>query len=215
VRGDSTWDPNRRITDALDAAFYNAYGAVEPSGKRILLACDVSGSMGSPASGLPITCREATAALALVSLNVEQDCEVIGFSDGQRASRFGGWTQSAASRLDISPRRRLDDVCRYMAELNFGRTDCALPMLWAARNNLDFDAIWVLTDNETWFGNIHPWQALKAYREHVGHEVRYGVVAMTANGQSIADPADPSSMDIAGFDSNVPQVISSFSAGLI
>jgi 60 kDa SS-A/Ro ribonucleoprotein len=36
---------------------------------------------------------------------------------------------------------------------------------------------------------------------------------MTATGQSIADPADPSQLDIAGFDTNVPQVISNFSAG--
>jgi 60 kDa SS-A/Ro ribonucleoprotein len=120
-----------------------------------------------------------------------------------------------ATRLDVSPRRRLDDVCNYMSGLSFGRTDCALPMIWAEREGLDFDAIWTLTDNETWFGNVHPWQALKRYREHVGHDVRYGVVAMTATGQSIADPKDPQSIDIAGFDSNVPQVISSFSAGLI
>lgn len=215
ARGEGTWLPSRLITDALDAAFYAAYGAVEPSNKRVLLACDVSGSMGSAASGLPLSCREATAALSLVSLNVEDDCEVIGFSDGTSGRGFGGWDRSVATRLDISPRRRLDDVVNYMAGLGFGRTDCALPMIWAEKNGLDFDAIWTLTDNETWYGNTHPWQALKRYREHVGHDVRYGVVAMTATGQSIADPKDPHSIDIAGFDSNVPQVISSFSAGLI
>jgi 60 kDa SS-A/Ro ribonucleoprotein len=216
ARGDGTWTPSRLITDALDAAFYAAYGAVEASGKRILLACDVSGSMSSAASGLPISCREAVAALSLVSLNVETDCEVIGFSDGGRSNRYGGWgREGAAMRLDISPRRRLDDVCSYMSSLNFGRTDCALPMIWATQNKVDVDAIWTLTDNETWYGQVHPHQALKAYREHVGHDVRYGVVAMTATGQSIADPNDPQSIDIAGFDSNVPQVISSFSAGLI
>jgi 60 kDa SS-A/Ro ribonucleoprotein len=31
-----------RISDALDAAFYNAYGAVEPANRRTLLALDVS-----------------------------------------------------------------------------------------------------------------------------------------------------------------------------
>ena len=35
----------REIVDALDAAFYTAFGNVEPAGKRLLLALDVSGSM--------------------------------------------------------------------------------------------------------------------------------------------------------------------------
>ena len=214
---DRNWTPTPRITDALDAAFYAAYGAVEPSGKAMLLACDVSGSMGSPAGGLPISCREAVAALSLVSLNVEKDAEVIGFSDGGGNRNYGGWYggNSAATRLDISPRRRLDDVCTYMAGLNFGRTDCALPMAWAYQNKVDVDSIQIYTDNETWYGTTHPWQALKAYREHVGHDVKFTVVAMTATGTSIADPDDPSSLDIAGMDTSVPQVISDFAAGRI
>jgi 60 kDa SS-A/Ro ribonucleoprotein len=217
ARGDGTWTPTPKITDALDAAFYNAYGAVEPSGKRVLLACDVSGSMSSSVSGLPLTCREAVAALSLVTLNVEQDADVIGFSDGTQQNNYswGMSSNSVAARLDISPRRRLDDVCRYMAALGFGRTDCAIPMVWAMKNKLDFDSIVTLTDNETWFGHVHPWQALKAYREQVGHDVKYTVVSMTATGTSIADPNDPSNMDIAGFDSTVPQVLSDFAAGRI
>jgi len=215
ARGESTWTPTPKMTDALDAAFYAAYGAVEPCGKKVLLACDVSGSMGGAVSGLPISCREAVAALALVTLNVEKDAEIIGFSDGQRGG-YGAYTRrnSAATRLDITPRRRLDDVCRYMAGLSFGATDCSLPMQWAAKENLNFDAIWTLTDGETWYGSIHPHQALKTYRDRYG-PTRYGVVAMTANGTSIADPKDAGSIDISGFDSNVPQVISQFSAGLI
>jgi 60 kDa SS-A/Ro ribonucleoprotein len=214
ARGDSTWAPHRAITDAFDRAFYAAYGAVEPCGKRLLLALDVSGSMGSAAGGLPISCREACAALALVTLNVEKDCEVIGFSDGGQSNRYGFGSNSVATRLDISPRRRLDDVCSYTASLGFGRTDCSLPMQWATKEKLDFDAIWTLTDNETWFGSVHPWQALKSYREKYG-PTQYGVVAMTATGRSIADPNDPSQIDISGFDTSVPQVISQFSAGLV
>ena len=37
--------PVREIVDALDAAFYASFGNVEPAGKRLLLALDVSGSM--------------------------------------------------------------------------------------------------------------------------------------------------------------------------
>ena len=45
ARGRGEWNPVREIVDALDAAFYTAFGNVEPAGKRLLLALDVSGSM--------------------------------------------------------------------------------------------------------------------------------------------------------------------------
>jgi 60 kDa SS-A/Ro ribonucleoprotein len=45
MRGDGQWTPTARVVDALDDAFYLACGQVEPSGKRVLLALDVSGSM--------------------------------------------------------------------------------------------------------------------------------------------------------------------------
>ena len=42
------------VVDALDAAFYTAFGNVEPAGKRLLLALDVSGSMtGGHVAGVP------------------------------------------------------------------------------------------------------------------------------------------------------------------
>ena len=49
VRGKHTWTPVGQIVDALDAAFYTAFENVEPTGKRLLLALDVSGSMTSGA----------------------------------------------------------------------------------------------------------------------------------------------------------------------
>ncbi|SLJ40459.1 TROVE domain-containing protein [Mycobacteroides abscessus subsp. abscessus] len=216
ARGDSAWSPVGKITDALDAAFYNAYGAVEPSGKRTLLALDVSGSMGSAISGMPLTCREAAAALALVTANVEPDHEVVGFTDGRQAARagFGYRSRQLITPLDITPRRRLDDVCRYTAGLGFGATDCALPMLWAQQAKREFDTFVVITDNETWFGDVHPHQALRDYRNKTGINARLIVVGMTATRFTIADPADPGQLDVSGFDSAVPQLISDFSAGL-
>ena len=45
VRGRGEWNPVREVVDALDAAFYASFGNIEPTGKRLLLALDVSGSM--------------------------------------------------------------------------------------------------------------------------------------------------------------------------
>lgn len=208
VRGTGTWVPVARISDALDAAFYAAYGAVSPSNKRTLLALDISGSMGCRVSGLPVTCREATAALALVTAATEPWHRIVGFTAG-----VGGYPDAAIRDLDIGPRRRLDDVCRYTAELPMGGTDCALPMVWARKNRVKVDTFHIYTDSETWFGSIHPHQALEEYRQRMGIDARLVVVAMTASGTSIADPADPKQLDISGFDSAAPTLLADFSRG--
>ncbi|HVH12325.1 MAG TPA: TROVE domain-containing protein, partial [Longimicrobium sp.] len=74
VRGSGTWAPVAPVVDALDAAFYLAFGAVEPSRKRAMLALDVSGSMMAPVMGLEgVSCREASAAMALVTAATEPE----------------------------------------------------------------------------------------------------------------------------------------------
>lgn len=213
VRGESEWTPDRRVVDALDAAFYAAFRAIEPAGKRTLLALDVSGSMTSPASGLPISCREVTAALALVTMATEPDVDVVGFTSA--TGDFYSMRNAAISELAISPRQRLDDAIRAVSNLPFGGTDCALPMVWAAQNKREYDTIVVMTDNETWHGQLHPHQALEEYRQRLGIPTKLVVVGMTATDISIADPQDPGSLDIAGMDSAVPNLIADFSRGAV
>lgn len=210
ARGGGEWQPVRQIVDALDAAFYAAFGAVEPTGKRTMLALDVSGSMSfDPISNLPITPREASAALALVTAATESQYDIVGFTSG-------GWSrhESALTPLAISPRQRLDDVIRSVSNLPFGGTDCGLPMRHALDKGLEVDTFVVYTDNETWAGGEHPHQALRRYRDKTGIPARLVVVGMTATGFSIADPSDPGMLDVAGFDTSVPSLISDFSRGL-
>ncbi|QAY08477.1 Ro-like RNA binding protein [Mycobacterium phage Iota] len=217
-RGSSTWTPDRKITDALDAAFYAAFGAVEPANKRTLLALDVSGSMGSRVSGLPISCREASGALAMVIAATEPDTEIVGFTSGGWSSgafRNRGWRSGGLSKLDLSPRRRLDDNLRAISNLPFGGTDCALPLVWAKETKAEFDTFQIYTDNETWAGNIHVDQALEQYRQSSGIDARVEIVSMTATGTSLCNPDDPGMLDVSGFDSTVPQLLTDHSAGRI
>lgn len=225
MRGGGEWTPKRQIIDALDAAFYAAYGAVEPANKRTLIALDISGSMTwYPISGMPLTPREASAALALVTLATEPSCDVVGFwstsqggwspADGMRNSRWGHYG-AGIKELTISPRQRLDDVLTYTDNLPAGGTDVALPFRWAQAQGRDYDTVICMTDNETWSGDQHPHQALNEYRRTVGHDVRQVVVAMTATDYSVADPNDTFSLDVAGFDSAVPNLIADFSRGQV
>jgi len=205
-RGSGSWEVAPKVVDALDTAFYKAFDNVEPTGKSIFLACDVSGSMSSQISGMNISACEATGALALVTASVEPNVIIKGFSSSDGS--WGGGT--LLKDLNISPRQRLDDVVRKMSRMNFGRTDCSLPMVWALKENVKVDAFVILTDNETWHGKIHPVQALADYRNKINPNAKLIVVGMTSTGFSIADPSDANSLDIVGMDTSIPTLISNF-----
>lgn len=207
MRGDNTWTPVPQVIDALNDAFYLAYAAVVPSGKRTMLALDVSGSMVSEVAGIAgLSCREATAALALVTASTEKDYLITGFTSANGRGE-------GISGLNISPRQRLDDAVSAIAHLPFGGTDCSLPMIWAEKNKVKVDTFQVYTDNETWAGRMHPHQALERYRQSTGIPARLAVVSMTPTSFSIADPDDPGSLDVCGFDSAIPGMLADFSRG--
>jgi 60 kDa SS-A/Ro ribonucleoprotein len=215
ARGEGRWTPVSQVVDALDRAFYATFENAPSTGKRIMLALDVSGSMGSPVFGLPhLDCREASAAMALVTAASEPEHRFVAFTRGTYPSR---WSATLGSRFDtglsplaISPRQRLDDVVRAISDLPFGGTDCALPMVEALKHRWPVDAFVVYTDNETWAGTIHPAQALREYRERMGIPAKLVVVGMASNGFTIADPDDAGMLDVVGFDTATPQVIGDF-----
>jgi 60 kDa SS-A/Ro ribonucleoprotein len=222
ARGRHEWNPVREIVDALDGAFYAAFGNVEPTGKRLLLALDVSGSMEmGEVAGVPgLSPREASAALALVTAATEPGYEVVGFFAGKRGwksrtKKLWDFREQGLTPLAISPRQRLDDAVKTVSDLPFGGTDCALPMLYAQALEREIDTFVLFTDSETWAGNIHPAQALRDYRRASGIDARLVVCGMVSNGFTIADPGDPGMLDVVGFDTATPQVISDFASGAL
>lgn len=221
IRGSLTWNPISQIVDALDGAFYKSFQAVQPTGKRWLLALDVSGSMGAGIAGMPgINCREAAAAMAMVTAATEEDTHIVGFtSSGPNPFTTGDRTwsgQTGIAGLDLSPRRRLDDNVRSISNLPFGGTDCALPMVYALKRKIETDVFVVYTDSETWFsGSRHPVQALREYRNKMGIDAKLIVVGMSSNGFSIADPKDSGMLDVVGFDTAAPNIMSEFVKGNI
>jgi len=221
IRGRGEWVAVREIVDVLDAAFYASFGNVEPAGTRLLLALDVSGSMATGnVAGVPgLSPRDASAALALVTAATETQFEIVGFHAGRGGWKSGakrpGWSPDGLTPLAISPRQRLDDAVKAVSDLPFGGTDCALPMLYATAKEREIDTFVIYTDSETWAGDIHPAQALRAYRQASGIDARLIVVGMVSNGFSIADPADQGMLDVVGFDTATPQLISDFARGAL
>lgn len=200
VKGSLTWTPVSQVNDVLDAAFYAAFGNVDPANKRTLMGLDVSASMSSAMSGTIISCAEGAAAMAMVQMKTEAAYQLMAFDTGMRP-------------LDISKYSRLADVLRNTSNINGGGTDCSLPMTMALQHGWEVDTFQVFTDSETYAGSIHPFQALQQYRQKTGIPAKLIVCGMASNGFTIADPSDAGMMDCVGFDTATPNLMASFSRG--
>ncbi|HET7622075.1 MAG TPA: TROVE domain-containing protein, partial [Gemmatimonadaceae bacterium] len=111
MRGQNSWTPVSQVVDALDGVFYLAFENAPSTGKRIMLALDVSGSMVAPVHGLPfISCREASAAMALVTAAREPNHRFVAFTSGSNLSawraQYGSLNATGLTPLAISPRQR-------------------------------------------------------------------------------------------------------------
>lgn len=203
-KGSNTWAPKRKLIDALDEAFYASFNEVEPTGKRILYAVDVSGSMrGAHASGLTnIAVFEAAAVMTMAAASVEDDFTLIAFDTG------------TFDLNQLSKRQRLDDLVARFQSFGGGGTDCALPFQYALDRKLKVDAFVVFTDSETWAGNKHPIVALDEYRKRMNLPDTKAVnVAMTANRFTTLPSSYPNTLECYGFDTSIPSVISLFLSG--
>ena len=204
VRSAASWNVSTKVVEALDEAFELSFGAVEPAGTRHLLGLDVSGSMSwGEIAGVPgLSPSAATAALAVVAARTEPWTAIMGFADSFR-------------NLGITAKDRVDVATKKVSDLTFGRTDASLPMTWALQNKIQVDTFVVMTDNETWAGNIQPVQALEKYRQATGIGAKLIVVGMTSTGFTIADPNDAGMLDVVGFDGATPALMAKFAKGEI
>lgn len=217
VRGSLTWTPDPHVLAALEKAFYLAFENVEPSGKRLLLGIDVSGSMGfrgfdhmGSIAGTHIKAYQAAAVMAMSQIKTEQWCLPVAFTGNNTMSRGAA---SLVPLSNLSECASLNEVYDTFKSVRVGPTDCAQPMIYAREQKIPVDVFVVYTDNETWCGDVHPTTALNDYRQAMGRDAKLVVCAMTATNYSIADPDDPGMLDMVGFDASGPAVISQFAKG--
>ena len=209
--GSVTWPVNSYITTALSTTFRQAFGNITPTGKRFMIGLDVSGSMTMSmcAGAKNITPREGSVAMAMMTLHTEgaQNVHIYGFSNVFYS--FNG---------KIRPEMTIQEAIRA-TDVPFGATDCALPMTEALKmymnDGVGIDVFCVYTDNETYAPTMHPQVALEEYRRVTGIDAKLIVVGMVANQLTIADPKDKNTLNLAGFDTSTPELISMFVRGLI
>ncbi|XP_074654449.1 RNA-binding protein RO60-like [Tubulanus polymorphus] len=199
-KGRMKWAPNCNVLDAVTKAFYNSIKVLKPTNQRYLLAVDVSGSMayGSVNGCHALSPAVTAAALSMTIARTEKDYQMVAFSTG-------------ITPVKLTPEMDLLDVCKEIAEIPTGGTDCALPILWAMEQKKSVDVFIVLTDCETLAGQIHPVQALQQYRHILNiQNSKLIICALTSGGFTIADPMDHGMLDVAGFDIGAAKVIRSF-----
>lgn len=199
------WQTNSIIRNALNDGFHLAFKHMEPANKRTFISLDVSGSMwwdSSTCTGLDISAATAAACMAMVTARTEPYYTVNAFAQ-------------AMKNINITPQMDINSIDQAMQLVMGGGTDCSLPMLYAIKNKIEVDTFAVYTDNETWYGLIHPHEALQKYRQAMGIDAKLVVVGVSATEFSIADPTDIGMMDVVGFDASAPRVIADFSAGRI
>lgn len=205
-----TWAPEGVIVDALAQAYELSFGHIEPSGKRLLVAVDCSGSMGGGVYSGGTLLGSAYHVGTAMSV-------MLARTEGGNAHFIDFGTQVHASR--VTPRVSLSQIDSWI--MPGGGTNLSLPMIYAAGGagagyhrsgaaQLKVDGIVIFTDNETWAGYNHPVQALSDYRRQVNPDVRVVVCSMTATGYSIMDPKDEGVLQVAGLDSSLPKLITGF-----
>ena len=224
LQGEATWTPNQKIVEALDEGYHQAFHSLDKIDKRVYIGIDCSGSMGGylyvpgnradrhgnvSSRQIGITYRQGAAAMAMVFARQATRSHIVGFTDGG-AGRWGRGRDGRVTDLGITASTSLRDAVRLVQRSDWGGTDCALPMLDALEKGIEADAFVVITDNETWAGQVHPSEALKRYRNKTGIDAKLIVVGMVPTEFSIADPDDVGMLDVVGFDAAVPKLIQDF-----
>lgn len=203
------WNIEPSVSRLLEKIFYNSFKAVPAIDKRVFHALDVSSSMTWGAiAGLAITPLEAEAVMLKVAIESGGHNNVIakGFTTS------GSWYDNDVLQ-DIPFDLSYDELLKYMKNLDFGGTDCALPFQYALEREMFIDTFIIHTDNETWSGKQHPSEILREYRRRVNPDAKVVMIAYQSNRATINDPNDNLALDVVGFSGNAFETINQFVQG--
>jgi len=192
-----------RVIDALDEAFNLSFENAPVTNKKLYIAVDVSGSMGSviqmnpreyTANGIQV--REAAAAIALTIAKREPNYYIAGFAHTMR-------------ELGITKKDTITSATKKAYDSAFGSTRISVPIADAGNRKMVVDGFVIITDSEVNM-SPHPTPVLKQYRKDFNPNAKLIVIGMTSNGFTVADPNDRNSLDIVGFDTSMHSIISEF-----
>lgn len=194
------YTPSSQALGALENALELSYKALEPMGRNVVVAVDQSGSMGGFYYGGTealggLKPFEAGLALATVYKRTEPACTLLTYD-----------TKTVHHALSNNV---TFNELKSKLGCPGGATDCSSPLKWLLnkQDEIDPEVVILITDNETWAGRTHVVEALTQLRKKSKHPIAFIVAAVTATASTVADPNDPDSLEIVGFDPTVPEAI--------
>ncbi|XP_062577419.1 RNA-binding protein RO60-like [Saccostrea cucullata] len=207
ANGKRKWPVLESVMNALRGGLHISLKCIPPTDKRILLAFGASQSMTKKCIGVPsLSALEASAFMIMIMAKRERACETLVFTSNE--------CQPLTVEADDNEN---DIVNRLMSFGSSETTDGSMPIKYARSNRKYFDAFVIITDSDTTSGNVHPSEAFKTYCETVKSKgerrPRLVVCDMISPSVTIGDPTDLNTLNISGFDHNVPRIINDFIRG--
>lgn len=189
------WTVQPDILTALGNGFEGLINAEPRDDIRALFAVDYSGSMAQAAMGTPVSCALASSAIALV------------LGRAQKGSEFALFTTRVHRKMPITERTTFEDLVHRGPPEG---TDIASPIAHALANREWYNAIVIITDNETWAGPVHVHIQMEEYRRKLNPNCKLVICGMTSSHANVVNPNDPQALGIVGLDGNVAKLINDF-----
>lgn len=193
------------LQDAMEVATEN----VPSLNKKVVVAVDVSGSMGSavtgnrPGSTSKVSCVDVAALVAATVLRKNPNAEVLPFDTSVRIVR-------------LNPRDSIMTNARQLA-INGGGTACSVPLLDLNSRNVNADVVIYVSDNMSWADYYNRYGGTGMANEWVKFKRRNPKAKLVlidiqpyANTQ-VSD--SPDVLNIGGFSDSVFEVIEAFVNG--
>jgi 60 kDa SS-A/Ro ribonucleoprotein len=196
-KGKFRWDADNIIANALDSCLKMSFKNVEPTNKRIMFGCDVSQSMTwNSIKNMHMTPMEAMGIMLMATANVEKYYMAKAFS-------------STLMDLKIAKNETITNVMEKLNAFQHGATNMGLVIDYAIKNKTMVDAFVFYTDNEVNQGS-HLYKLFEKYKRVMNPNAKVIVIAMEATRFTNIFPDDINCLDLRGFDSATPKLLSEF-----
>ena len=204
-----------RIKDALHNALEIAVENVPSYDCRVVVCPDVSGSMGSPATGYRqgsssvVRCIDVAGLTASAVLRKNRDAMVIPF-------------EGDIVQLRLEARDTVMTNAQKLASIGGGSTNCSAPLAFMNKNKIAADLVIYVSDNESWIDTnrtrywggsggtetMKQWNAFKVKNP----KAKMVCIDITPN-DTMQAPNSEDIMNIGGFSDTVFDVINDFVKG--
>jgi 60 kDa SS-A/Ro ribonucleoprotein len=196
------------VRDALQDAMEIALENVPSFGGRVVVCPDVSGSMGSPVTGVrrgatsAVQCIHVAALVAAAVLRTNREALVLPFAESVRDRK-----------VSLNPRDSVMSNAQKLASIGGGGTNCSAPLKWLNTRREAADLVILVSDNQSWVDaraagpteTMRQWAALRDRNP----KAKLVCIDLQAHGTTqAAERADV--MNVGGFSDEVFDVVGRF-----